>query len=104
MGEQLRPLTRRQLCSRRLTFQCGTADLRTITVAHCPCDSACTTVGNRCDLGGKIFFVLTFADLHTSRQAQYQEDMEAASDEKDKRMPDMVRDLDTNIARSALRQ
>lgn len=32
-------------------------------------------------------------------QAQYQESMESARDEKEKRMPDMVRDLDTNIAR-----
>lgn len=32
-------------------------------------------------------------------QGQYQDDMEAARDEKEKRMPDMVRDLDTNIAR-----
>lgn len=32
-------------------------------------------------------------------KAQYQESMESARDEKEKRMPDMVRDLDTNIAR-----
>ncbi|CAN0541854.1 unnamed protein product, partial [Ectocarpus sp. 12 AP-2014] len=37
-------------------------------------------------------------DLRTI-QAQYQESMESARDEKEKRMPDMVRDLDTNIAR-----
>eukprot|EP00752_Nemacystus_decipiens_P017827 g15983.t1 len=37
-------------------------------------------------------------DLRTIK-AQYQESMESARDEKEKRMPDMVRDLDTNIAR-----
>lgn len=39
------------------------------------------------------------ADVWPDAQAQYQEDMESALEEKDKRMPDMVRDLDTNIAR-----